>query len=145
MDIPGYEELYWIDTVGNVFSVKRNTYIKYFQRETGYVSCRIFKNGKGKTYLVHRLVAMTYLDNPDNLPCVNHKNCIRDDNRVENLEWCTQLYNNQSKNTSKSVGCIFKIGNKYHFRIHINKKIILYCCPNLNIAEAMRQVFIDLL
>ena len=145
MDIPGYVGSYWVDTAGNVFSVKSNKYMKPDRINYGYLRVGLFKNGKKKNYLVHRLVAMTYLDNPDNLPCVNHKNCIRDDNRVENLEWCTQLYNNQSKNTSKSVGCIFKIGNKYHFRIHINKKIILYCCPNLNIAEAMRSIFTDLL
>jgi len=144
MDIPGYESLYWLDTVGNVFSVKRNIFMKPV-KINGYIRVGLTKNNKEKKYLVHRLVAMTYLDNPDNLPCVNHKNCIRDDNRVENLEWCSNLYNNQSKNTIRSVGCIRKHKNKYHFKIHIYKKILFYNCPSLHIAEAMRQVFVDLL
>jgi hypothetical protein len=55
------------------------------------VSLRI--DGKGKLLLVHRVVAETYIPNPNNLPEINHINCIRDDNRVENLEWCDRSYN----------------------------------------------------
>ena len=145
MDILGYVGSYWVDTAGNVFSVKSNKYMKPDRINYGYLRVGLFKNGKQKHYLVHRLVAMTYLDNPDNLPCVNHKNCITDDNRLENLEWCTQLYNNQSKNTSRSIGSIRKHFKKYRFEISVYKKKILYCCPNLNIAEAMRSIFTDLL
>jgi hypothetical protein len=145
MEIDGYDGDYWIDTSGNVFSVKSNKFLKPGKDKDSYLRVILCKNGKTKNYLVHRLVAMTYLDNPNNLPQVNHINRIRDDNGVENLEWCTILYNNQSKNTSKSVGFIRKMGNKYHYKIHINKKILFYSCPSRHIAEAMRQVFIDLL
>lgn len=58
-----------------------------------YVSLRI--NKTTHDYLVHRLVALTWLPNPNNLPTINHKDCNPKNNAVTNLEWCTQGYNNQ--------------------------------------------------
>lgn len=63
--------------------------------QCGYKRVKLYKNKKGITLKVHRLVAELYLENKNNLPCVNHKNKIRDDNRVENLEWCDEQYNNE--------------------------------------------------
>ena len=58
-----------------------------------YLSVTLSANGKGKRYSVHRLVAMAFIPNPNNLPQVNHINGIRNDNRVGNLEWCNNSYN----------------------------------------------------
>ena len=56
-----------------------------------------------KNFLIHRLVAQAFIPNPDNLPQINHKNEQRDDNRVDNLEWCTGVYNIMYNNRSKRV------------------------------------------
>ena len=59
----------------------------------GYLYVGLWKKGKCKRFGVHRLVAEAFIPNPQNLPCVNHKNELKDDNRVENLEWCDHKYN----------------------------------------------------
>ena len=59
----------------------------------GYLRVKLYKDGKGKWYRINRLVAQAFLENPDNLPEVNHKDKIRTNNNVENLEWCTTQFN----------------------------------------------------
>ena len=62
--------------------------------DRGYRCVMLTENGVQKRYSVHRLVAEAFIPNPDNFPCVNHKNEVKNDNRVENLEWCDVKYNN---------------------------------------------------
>lgn len=68
--------------------------LKQSHNRQGYMFVQVSVNGKPKSLLVHRVIASCFLPNPDNFPHINHKNCVRDDNRVENLEWCTPQYNN---------------------------------------------------
>ena len=90
--VKGYEGLYEVSSLGRVRNNK-NKILKQFQFQNGYYGITLHKNGVQKTLLVHRLVAETLLQNPDNLSYINHKNEDKTDNRVENLEWCTQKYN----------------------------------------------------
>ena len=93
-DIKNYEELYQVTENGDVWSVRRNRFLKPYKNQLGYLRVVLSKNGILKRYSVHRLVAEAFLDNPDNLPCVNHKDENKLNNNVDNLEWCTIRYNN---------------------------------------------------
>jgi hypothetical protein len=92
LPIKGFEN-YLITKDGMLFSKKNNKYMCKNIKNTGYLQVNLYKNGKFKTKLIHRLVAETYINNPNNFKQVNHINGIKDDNRVENLEWVTAKQN----------------------------------------------------
>lgn len=105
--IKGYEGYYEISDYGRVRSLDRYikcTYITKlkgkicsqnykYQQKGNYCRVALCQNGKVKHILVHRLVAQTFIPNPNNYKQINHKNGIKDDNRVCNLEWCTSSEN----------------------------------------------------
>jgi len=93
-DIKGYEGEYQITTHGDIYSLRTKRYLKTQTQSDGrYLCVALCKKGKHKTHRVHRLVAMSFLDNTFNLPQVNHKDGNRFNNSVDNLEWCNQSYN----------------------------------------------------
>ena len=103
--VKGFEGKYEVSTKGRVRSVRhlvkgKNGTMHYrkgqiLKPQTGssYSQVYITVNGKQKWFYVHRLVAESFIPNPNNLPMINHKNEVRTDNRVENLEWCDAKYN----------------------------------------------------
>lgn len=99
-DINGYDGVYQVSNLGRIRTkdrmlkreyhngyVRKGQLIKMHEDKDGYLRVNLYKNGKPKTGLIHRLVAQTFIPNPNNLPQVNHKNLNKQDNRIENLEW----------------------------------------------------------
>lgn len=107
--VKGYEGYYEVDQFGRVFSVDRvvtvtdsdrvyekplsGKQMKQTMHNKGYKTVSLTRDGKTKMMFVHRVVAEAFLDNPNNLPMVNHKDEDKTNNFLENLEWCTAAYN----------------------------------------------------
>lgn len=107
--LKGYEGLYEISNTGKIKSLTYNKLLKPVVQK-GYVYIHLCKNSKDKAYLLHRLVATTFIPNPDNLPEVNHKDENKLNNKAENLEWCDSKYNSnygtRNKRKSKPIQCV---------------------------------------
>lgn len=139
-DIEGYEELYAIDKYGNIWSYRKNMFLKPFLAR-GYHKVRLYKDGSSKQFLVHRLVAKAFIPNPHKLPQINHKDENKKNNFVDNLEWCDTKYNinygshnrNVSKKHCKKVYCVelnttFESAKEAAEKLGIFKSNIAKCC-----------------
>lgn len=91
--IPEYEGLYSITEDGDVFGHKYNRFLKPALNRRGYRRVDLYKNGKGRTSKIHRLVSITYIPNTENKREVNHIDGNKLNNHISNLEWCTRSEN----------------------------------------------------
>lgn len=109
----------------------------------GYTQVALCKDGKIYTKKIHRLVAEAFIPNPNNLPEVNHINKIRDDNRMDNLEWCTREYNNRYSFAKKvavydlnhTLIEVFKSTKEASEFINVDRSNISRSCNNLTLCN----------
>lgn len=116
--IDGYENLYEVSNYGRVKSLgngksnnSKERFLKASKEGNGYLRVGLSKDGKKKDFKVHRLVASAFIENPNNLPQINHIDEDKQNNHVSNLEWCTAEYNNNygthNERVAKSLTGVF--------------------------------------
>lgn len=84
---------YWVSNLGRVMNINTHHILNPSMNKDGYLVVTLYHKRKRKDYLVHRLVAIAFLPNPNNLPQINHINEVKTDNRLINIEWCSAEYN----------------------------------------------------
>ena len=104
-DIKGYEGLYGITSCGKVYSYRKKKFLSPRKINSGYLRVALYKDGKAKDFLIHRLVAKAYLPNPANLPQVNHIDENKANNALSNLEWITAA-ENVNYSQARKVICV---------------------------------------
>jgi hypothetical protein len=122
--IKGYEDLYEVSNTGRVRRIRHKAVIgktnptlpqrekKPHVNQDGYAMVGLYRGQTQKHIGVHRLVAMAFIPNPENLPQVNHKDEDKTNNHVDNLEWCTNEYNSRYGTRSERIGKANKNGKK---------------------------------
>jgi hypothetical protein len=147
MEIQGHPN-YLIYPDGRVFSKKTNKFLTHFNNGTGY---KYVSLSPKKNYTIHRLMAIHYLPNPDNLPEVDHINRIRDDNRLENLRWVTREENIKNKGLQKRNNTGFmwvtkmKTRNTYVYAFNRKHLGIKYRCSSKNLSKMLCYSFFYLI
>ena len=146
-------EKYMITSCGRVWSVKRNKFLTNYDNGKGYSVIGLHKNGKRKYMLIHRLIAIHFIENPkpDEYHTVDHINHITTDNRIENLRWCNTSQNmmnssKQQNTSSKYKGvCFHKRDNLWLVQLTINRVTIRLGRHKTEVeaAKAYNQFIID--
>ena len=138
-DIKNYEKLYQISNLGNVRRIDRKTIRmlkQYKNKNTNYKQVILSNENKQKLKLVHRLVAETFIENKENKRCVNHIDGNKENNKVDNLEWCTYSENTNHSYKNQLQKKLYGKDNK------LSKKIIQYDLEGnmIKVWSALREV-----
>ena len=123
-DIKGYEGLYQVSNLGRVKSLngyhRKEIILKLRNNLYGYLTIGLSKNNISKRYKVHRLVAETFIPNPNNYEQVNHKDGNKLNNCIDNLEWCNRSYNMKHAYDNNLLEC--RPVNQYDLKGNLIKK-----------------------
>ena len=143
-DIPGYEGRYQVSNMGRVKSLPKRkgrglgyvideSILRHSVNSRGYCNIVLCKDGKTKTFSIHRLVAENFIGNPDNLPEVDHKDRNKVNNRVDNLRWVTISENNMNRQNGFPVVCVetkmvYKSAAEAGRELRLHGTSITACC-----------------
>jgi len=134
---------YRIYSNGNIFRLKKNTrqgrILRPCKDKNGYLMVNLRINGESKTKSIHRLIAETFIPNIKNKPAINHKNGIKTDNRIQNLEWVTY-----SENMLHAYRVLNRVRSKHRSIPVIQKKDGLIIGEFSSMAEASRELKIPI-
>ncbi len=151
VDIIGYEGLYRINMNGDVWSCRMNRLMKPTLNSIGYLVIRVNK----KTETIHRLLALQFIPNPENLPMIDHIDQNKTNNNLDNLRWCSSATNQQNKNRHKNNTTGYKhiytnFKPKEYWVIRIKKDDFKYeLCYNKSnytleqVVEFRNKIYID--
>ena len=115
-DVKGFEGRYLVSNTGKIYSILAKRILKTCISNRGYeLACLRNEKGYRKQYTVHRLVAMSFLDNPNNYPIINHKDENKLNNNINNLEWCDYSYNCTYNNLRVKVANTLTNKNKIFY------------------------------
>lgn len=103
LDFIGYDN-YAVTDGGRVWSIKKHQWLKSSYNRDGYMQVILYKDGKTRHFYLHRLVALAFLSNPNNLKEVNHKDENKTNNKVENLEWISHIDNANYGTRNERIG-----------------------------------------
>lgn len=117
-EIPNYEGAYMISNYGRVWSNHKQGYLTQSSNGRGYLKVQLWKNNKSKAEYIHRLVALAFIPNPEGKPQVNHKDEDKQNNYVDNLEWCDNDYNNAYGTKRERQGETLLNNGKTSYRVN---------------------------
>lgn len=138
-DVKGYEGLYKVSNLGRVLGVKSNKIRHFTINNKGYCLVALYKDAVENKVPVHRIVAEAFIQNPDNLPQVNHIDCNKQNNKVNNLEWCDQHYNYK-----EGMKNFLYSHNENHYFAKLTNKVVK-CIPTLYRLGFIRQTVAKIL
>lgn len=102
-DVVGYEGVYQVSNLSRVRRTKSGRVLSPFMAK-GYLLVVLWSGNKEHGFAIHRLAAIAFIPNPNNYPCINHKDEDKLNNKIENLEWCTHKYNSNYGACRQKIG-----------------------------------------